>query len=237
MLQSLGDSRTGNTAVRLGGKTVETNQEYSKEPPPPGLPSALATKVEPLLMSGSNPKFKNSPHADREFRAMALAEAWGGTVKEFVLAHHAEIIQVREDFLHKAKSKTICGCETWDTYVAQKLNCSPQHMRRLLAGDNPATAIHDGSSNRQPKWRASNTTATAILPDVVSLRKNVYSLVQRLDEAIKAIENSIELDPQTETACVEIAEALNDMSVEFRQRAEQLEGAMTGITAQGASVA
>jgi len=57
----------------------------------------MVAEGEPLLMSGPNPEPKNSPHADLENRARALVAAWGGTVKEFVLAHYAEIVQVRED--------------------------------------------------------------------------------------------------------------------------------------------
>ena len=118
-------------------------------------------QAEPLVTSGPNPALKNSPHADREDRARALVAAWGGTVKDFVFAHYAEIIQVREDFLNKAKSKTICGCKTWEEYVTQKLNCSRQQMRSLLAGSNPATAIHDGTANRQPNLET-ETTATRV---------------------------------------------------------------------------
>jgi hypothetical protein len=139
---------------------VDNNQECENAVLPQAIPPEAIVVVEPLVASGPNPRLKNSPHADREHRASALVAAWAGTVKEFVVAHQAEIVQVREDFLNKAKSKTICGCKSWEEYVTQKLNCSPQHMRSLLVGSNPATAIYDGTANRKPKPETGSTDLT-----------------------------------------------------------------------------
>lgn len=102
-------------------------------------------KSEPLKMSGS--------HKEREERAQDLAKAFVGTCIRFISDHTDEIIQVRQDFFDKLKSETIMGCRDFSEYCSDILHYSTSHIRRLIAGRNPATLTHDGSKNRKPKLR------------------------------------------------------------------------------------
>jgi len=42
------------------------------------------------------------------------------------------------------------GCSTWREYCQNVLGYSESHIRRLIAGRNPATVIFDGSKSRTP---------------------------------------------------------------------------------------
>jgi hypothetical protein len=93
------------------------------------------TRSQPLIMSG---------HADREARAKELVTLF----VKFLGDHVDLIVRVRRDFLDKPKTQTIMGCHTFGEYCRNVLHYSEQHIRRLIAGRNPATAIYDGSKNR-----------------------------------------------------------------------------------------
>ena len=93
---------------------------------------------EPLILSGS--------HAEREARARTLVTLF----IKFLGDHVDLIVQVRQDFLDKPKTETIMGCSTFGEYCRSVLHYSESHIRRLIAGRNPATKIFDGSKNRIP---------------------------------------------------------------------------------------
>ena len=100
------------------------------------VPSEEIAKAEPLKMSAS------SKAKDREKRARRLANIFVGEMIPL-------LVQVRQDFLDKPKNELILGCKTFTTYCRTVLRYSPSHIRRLIAGQNPATAKHDGSKKRR----------------------------------------------------------------------------------------
>jgi len=100
--------------------------------------STAVIKQEPLILSGS--------HADREARARTLVTLF----VKFLGDHVDLIVRVRQDFLDKPTSENIMGCSTWGEYCRNVLGYSEQHIRRLIAGRNPATKIFDGSKGRTP---------------------------------------------------------------------------------------
>jgi len=63
--------------------------------------------------------------------------------------HKALLAQVRQDFFDKTANEKILGCRTWKEYCKNVLHYSDSHMRNLIAGQNPATAKHDGTANRK----------------------------------------------------------------------------------------
>jgi hypothetical protein len=102
--------------------------------------SSSVVKHQPLIISGST-------HADRERRAQLLADKFVTFVSEMVPL----LIQVRQDFLDKAKDEVIYNCRTFTEYCTTVLRYSESHIRSLIAGHNPATRIFDGSKNRKLK--------------------------------------------------------------------------------------
>jgi hypothetical protein len=94
--------------------------------------------TKPLISSGS--------HTDREERARTLVTLF----VKFLSDHVDLLVQVRQDFLDKPVAETIMGCKTFGEYCRTVLHYSESHIRRLLAGRNPASAIFDGSKNRVP---------------------------------------------------------------------------------------
>jgi len=107
----------------------------------------------PLILSGS--------HADREARARTLVTLF----VKFLSDHVDLIVQVRQDFLAKSKTETIMGCHTFGEYCRNILHYSESHIRRLIAGRNPATAIFDGSKNRTPALLEDSRTNVQRLHD------------------------------------------------------------------------
>jgi hypothetical protein len=91
---------------------------------------------EPLILRGSTP-------ADREARAHQLASLFIGEMIPL-------LVQVRQDFLDKGKNESIYGCQTFTEYCTKVLRYPESHIRRLIAGHNPATKF-DGSKNRRPE--------------------------------------------------------------------------------------
>jgi hypothetical protein len=91
-------------------------------------------KSEPLILRGSTP-------ADREARAQHLANLFVGEMVPL-------LIQVRQDFLDKPKGELIYECRTFTEYCTRVLRYSESHIRRLIAGHNPATKF-DASKNRR----------------------------------------------------------------------------------------
>jgi hypothetical protein len=94
-------------------------------------------QVQPLILRGS--------HAGREARAEKLVKLF----VKFISDNLDLLVQVREDFLTKPRNELIMGCSTFTQYCENVLHYSEGHIRRLIAGRNPATAIHDGSKNRK----------------------------------------------------------------------------------------
>src|SRR5947209_1010675 len=92
--------------------------------------------TEPLILRGS--------HADREARARTLVILF----VKFLSDHVDLLVQVRQDFLDKPNAEAIMGCKTFGEYCKNVLHYSESHIRRLIAGKNPATAIFNGSKNR-----------------------------------------------------------------------------------------
>lgn len=90
-------------------------------------------KSEPLILRGSTP-------ADREARAQHLANLFVGEMVPL-------LVQVRQDFLDKGNDELIYECRTFTEYCT-RLRYSESHIRRLIAGRNPATKF-DGSKNRR----------------------------------------------------------------------------------------
>ncbi len=80
--------------------------------------------------------------AMRDVRAAELATMFHGTLLPL-------LVQVRQDFLDKDAGELINGCSTWGEYCSNVLHYSESHVRRLIAGNNPATAKHDGSTKRK----------------------------------------------------------------------------------------
>jgi hypothetical protein len=95
-------------------------------------------RSEPRILSGST-------HADREARAQRLADNFVKFISEAVPL----LIQVRQDFLDKDRDRVIHNCRTFTEYCTSVLRYSESHIRRLIAGHNPATKKFDGSKNRQ----------------------------------------------------------------------------------------
>lgn len=98
---------------------------------------SVAIVRQPLILSGSS-------HADREARAKTLVTLF----VKFLSDHIDLLVQVRQDFLDKPKTETIIGCLTFGEYCKNVLHYSESHIRRLIAGRNPATRIFDGSKYR-----------------------------------------------------------------------------------------
>jgi len=67
---------------------------------------------------------------------------------KFISDHVDLLVQVRQDFILKPAIEEITGCKTFGEYCKNVLHYSESHIRRLIAGRNPATAIFDGSKNR-----------------------------------------------------------------------------------------
>ena len=95
------------------------------------------TRRQPLILRGSTP-------ADREARAQQLANLFVGEMVPL-------LVQVRQDFLDKDKDDLIYNCRTFTEYCTRILRYSESHIRRLIAGHNPATKKFDGSMNRKPE--------------------------------------------------------------------------------------
>lgn len=91
------------------------------------------TRSEPHILRGS--------HADREARAQHLANLFVGEMIPL-------LVQVRQDFLDKDREELIFNCRTFTQYCTQVLRYSEAHIRRLIAGHNPAKKF-DGSGNRK----------------------------------------------------------------------------------------
>lgn len=94
-------------------------------------------EVQPRILRGS--------HAEREARAEKLVTLF----VKFISDNIDLLVQVREDFFAKPATETIMGCSTFTQYCRTVLHYSESYIRRLIAGRNPATAIHDGSKNRK----------------------------------------------------------------------------------------
>jgi hypothetical protein len=99
--------------------------------------AAIPLLNEPLKMSGS--------HADRESRAQTLVTLF----VKFLSDHIDLLVQVRQDFLDKETDATIMGCKTFGEYCKNVLHYSESHIRRLLAGRNPATATFNGQPQKK----------------------------------------------------------------------------------------
>jgi hypothetical protein len=93
------------------------------------------TRQEPLILRGSTP-------ADREARAQHLANLFVGEMVPL-------LVRVRQDFFDKEKDELIYNCRTFTDYCTRVLRYSESHIRRLIAGHNPATPKFDGSANRK----------------------------------------------------------------------------------------
>jgi hypothetical protein len=111
--------------------------------------SALV-KQEPRILRGS-------VSADREARAQQLANLFIGEVIPL-------LVQVRQDFLDKDPHELICGCRTFTEYCIGILRYSESHIRRLIAGHNPAKKF-DGSKNRKPELAEDTRTSVERLHD------------------------------------------------------------------------
>jgi len=144
---------------------------------------------EPRILSGST-------HADREARAQRLADKFVTFVSEAVPL----LIQVRRDFLDKDRDEVIYNCRTFTEYCTTVLRYSESHIRRLIAGHNPATKKFDGSKNRQP----------ALLED------DQRTVEERMWDSGTA-QKTLEHDPVlfglyiAQTRCVDMLEATDDM--------------------------
>lgn len=99
--------------------------------------NGVIVRQEPLKISGST-------SADREARAQQLANLFVGEMIPL-------LVKVRQDFLDKPKDELIYNCRTFTEYCIQVLRYSESHIRRLIAGHNPATKKFDGSKNRKPE--------------------------------------------------------------------------------------
>ena len=99
----------------------------------------MSALPQPLKMSGSDRKA-------REDRAQLLADHF----TKFIGEHVELLVQVREDFFAKPKDEAIMGCKTFTEYCVGVLHYSESHIRKLIAGRNPASAKHDGTANRKP---------------------------------------------------------------------------------------
>jgi len=137
-------------------------------------------KAEPIKMSGPR---------DREMRARDLAAAFNDACVKFIDAYKPDIVQVRKDFLEKGKNETICGVKTFSEYCERVLRYSYSHIRRLIAGQNPATSKHDGSKNRivnAPRVErvTTETAAPAVRVEVVHSERTIGAVayVQREPE-------------------------------------------------------
>jgi hypothetical protein len=101
-------------------------------------PSAITVRTQqPLILRGSTP-------ADREARAQHLANLFVGEMVPL-------LVRVRQDFLDKDRNELIYNCRTFTDYCTRVLRYSESHIRRLIAGHNPATKRFDGSKNRAPE--------------------------------------------------------------------------------------
>jgi hypothetical protein len=94
-------------------------------------------KQEPRILSGST-------STEREARAQQLANLFVGEMVPL-------LVQVRQDFLDKPKHEFIYNCRTFTEYCVRVLRYSESHIRRLIAGHNPASKKFNGSKNRKPE--------------------------------------------------------------------------------------
>ena len=113
--------------------------------------------TQPLVLRGS-------AHADREARAQHLANLFVGETVPL-------LVQVRQDFFDKHKDEEICHCRTFTEYCNRVLGYSESHIRRLIAGRNPATKKFDGSGNRKPEVRQDTRTNVQRLHDCGFVRR------------------------------------------------------------------
>jgi hypothetical protein len=90
-----------------------------------------------------------------------------------------------------------------------------------------ASSSGNGVPDNSSPWRTETKTATAILPDVVRLRKNVFGLIPLIDEAIENFCDDAEPTPESHEACIRLAEELSTMSNSLRDRADKLEQVLT----------
>lgn len=125
-------------------------------------------QVQPLILRGS--------HAEREARAEKLVKLF----VKFISDNVDLLVQVREDFLAKPATETIMGCSTFTQYCQTVLHYSESHIRRLIAGRNPATAIHDGSKNRKVLDEDSDDGPTTC----VDLLNRPNGFVSRCDDPV-----------------------------------------------------
>jgi hypothetical protein len=153
-----------------------------------------APTQEPLILRGSTP-------ADREARAQHLADLFVGEMVPL-------LIRVRQDFFDKHKDEMIYNCLTFTQYCTRVLRYSESHIRRLIAGHNPATKRFDGSKNRAPE-------------PIEDLRTNV----ERLHDC-GFVEKCRTYDPVLLGLVVAQAMCLDDPDIEVRMKAAELEGAV-----------
>jgi hypothetical protein len=149
-------------------------------------------KQEPLILRGSTP-------ADREARAQHLANLFIGEMVPL-------LVQVRQDFLDKDRDELIYNCRTFTEYCTRVLRYSESHIRRLIAGHNPASKTFDGSKHRKPEL-------------VEDHRTNV----ERLHDS-GFIERCKRYDPVLLGLVIAQAECLDDPDIDVRMQAAGLEG-------------
>jgi len=67
-------------------------------------------------------------------------------------------VELRRRFFVLRPGKSILGCKTWTQFCEKRLHYTDRHVRRLIAGDNPATEKHSAKTPPLP-------TPTLGLPD------------------------------------------------------------------------
>ncbi len=149
-------------------------------------------RQEPLILRGST-------HADREARAEHLANLFVGEMVPL-------IVQVRQDFFDKDKDELIYDCRTFTEYCTRVLHRSESHIRRLIAGRNPATKKFDGSRNRKPERAEDTMTAVRHL------------------QASEFFEKCRKYDPVLLGLVIAQAMCLDDPDINVRMKAAELEG-------------
>jgi len=107
--------------------------------------------TQPLVLRGS-------VQAEREARAQQLANLFVGEMVPL-------LVRVRQDFFDKDTEELIFNCRTFTEYCTRVLRYSESHIRRLIAGHNPATRKFDGSRNRKPQVVADTRTNVQRLHD------------------------------------------------------------------------
>jgi hypothetical protein len=149
--------------------------------------------TQPLILRGS-------VHEDREARAQHLANLFVGEMVPL-------LVQVRQDFLDKGRDELIYNCRTFTEYCNRVLRYSESHIRRLIAGHNPAKKF-DGSRNRKPE-----------------VMEDVRTNVQRLhDDGF--VERCKTYDPVLLGLVMAQALCLDDPDINVRMEAATLEGAI-----------